>query len=265
MAWDPPGSSVHGILQSRTLEWIVISSSGDLLDLGIEPVSPASAGGFCYHWATSPLKPNLHLTSPSLFLSFPLWFITRYWIEFPVLYSRTLLFIHPIYNSLHLLIQLPIHFLSHIPPTWQPQICSLCLLSTNQSSCLGQQSELPWTETSGTQKGSFPHNPPLNVVRPSSQPSAHTALPQWCTWGKALREMLFRGFPWRAEHTPMSHSSADGSPFKKQLKYSRCSVTPRGRYCLSSLILQIKKDGDLTTRPWTVYHSGSTPICQTPC
>ena len=36
--------------------------------------------------------------------SFPLWFIPGDWIEFPVLYSRTLLFIHPRYNSLHLLI-----------------------------------------------------------------------------------------------------------------------------------------------------------------
>ena len=36
--------------------------------------------------------------------SFPLWFITGYWIQFPVLYSRILLFIHSIYNSLHLLI-----------------------------------------------------------------------------------------------------------------------------------------------------------------
>ena len=36
--------------------------------------------------------------------SFPLWFITRYWIYSPVLYSRTLLFIHPIYTSLPLLI-----------------------------------------------------------------------------------------------------------------------------------------------------------------
>ena len=35
---------------------------------------------------------------------FPLWSITGYWIEFPVLYSRTSLFIHPICNSLHLLI-----------------------------------------------------------------------------------------------------------------------------------------------------------------
>ena len=38
--------------------------------------------------------------------SFPLWFIPGYWIQFPVLCSRTILFIHPIYikKSLHLLI-----------------------------------------------------------------------------------------------------------------------------------------------------------------
>ena len=35
--------------------------------------------------------------------SFPLSFVTGYWILFPVLYSKTLLFIHSIYNSLHLL------------------------------------------------------------------------------------------------------------------------------------------------------------------
>ena len=35
--------------------------------------------------------------------SFPLWFITGYWIQLPVLYSRTSLLIHYIYNSLHLL------------------------------------------------------------------------------------------------------------------------------------------------------------------
>ena len=36
-----PGSSVHGILQARILEWIAISSPGDLPDPGIEPGSPA--------------------------------------------------------------------------------------------------------------------------------------------------------------------------------------------------------------------------------
>ena len=40
------GSSVHGILQARTLEWAATSSSGDLPDPGIEFPSPALAGGF---------------------------------------------------------------------------------------------------------------------------------------------------------------------------------------------------------------------------
>ena len=36
-----PGSSVHGILQARILEWVAISFPRDLLDSGIEPRSPA--------------------------------------------------------------------------------------------------------------------------------------------------------------------------------------------------------------------------------
>ena len=39
--------------------------------------------------------------------------ITRYWTEFPVLYSRTSLFIQSTYNSLHLLTWLPIPFPLH--------------------------------------------------------------------------------------------------------------------------------------------------------
>ena len=39
---SPPGSSVHGIFQARTLEWVSISSSMGLPDPGIEPESPAS-------------------------------------------------------------------------------------------------------------------------------------------------------------------------------------------------------------------------------
>ena len=41
-----PGSSVHGILQARILEWDAISFSRDLPDPGIKPESPALAGGF---------------------------------------------------------------------------------------------------------------------------------------------------------------------------------------------------------------------------
>ena len=35
------GSSVHGILQARILQWVAISFSGDLPDPGIEHGSPA--------------------------------------------------------------------------------------------------------------------------------------------------------------------------------------------------------------------------------
>ena len=57
-----PGSSVHGIFQSRRLEQIAISFSRDLTDPGIKPTSPASsalAGGFLFcfffrlsHWGS---------------------------------------------------------------------------------------------------------------------------------------------------------------------------------------------------------------------
>ena len=36
-----PGSSIHGILQARILEWVAVSFSRGLPDLGIEPRSPA--------------------------------------------------------------------------------------------------------------------------------------------------------------------------------------------------------------------------------
>ena len=49
MDCGPPGSSVHGILQARTLEWIAMPFSMDLPNQGIKPtslMSPALAGGF---------------------------------------------------------------------------------------------------------------------------------------------------------------------------------------------------------------------------
>ena len=41
-----PGSSVHGIIQARILEWVAIYPLGDLPDPGIETPFPALAGGF---------------------------------------------------------------------------------------------------------------------------------------------------------------------------------------------------------------------------
>ena len=45
----PPGSSVHGILQTRILEWVAMPSSRDLPNPRVEPASlksPAFTGGF---------------------------------------------------------------------------------------------------------------------------------------------------------------------------------------------------------------------------
>ena len=39
--WSPPGSSIHGILQARTVEWVAISFSRGSSQLGIKPRSPA--------------------------------------------------------------------------------------------------------------------------------------------------------------------------------------------------------------------------------
>ena len=41
MDCSPPGSSVHGILQVRILEWVAIPFSGYLPNPGIKPRSPA--------------------------------------------------------------------------------------------------------------------------------------------------------------------------------------------------------------------------------
>ena len=59
MNYSLPGSSVHGILQARFLEWVVFSSPGDLPYRGIQPRSP--------EWQADSLpskppgKPNLEM------------------------------------------------------------------------------------------------------------------------------------------------------------------------------------------------------------
>ena len=40
MDCSPPGSSVHGILQARILEWVAMPSSRDLPNPGVKPRSP---------------------------------------------------------------------------------------------------------------------------------------------------------------------------------------------------------------------------------
>ena len=46
MACSPPGSSVHGIFQAEYWSGLPFPSPGNLPDRGMEPMSPALAGGF---------------------------------------------------------------------------------------------------------------------------------------------------------------------------------------------------------------------------
>ena len=47
MDYSPAGSSIHGILQARILEWVAIPSPpGDFPNPETEPASPALVGGF---------------------------------------------------------------------------------------------------------------------------------------------------------------------------------------------------------------------------
>ena len=115
---------------------------------GLEPVSPALADRFST--TAPPGKPYIffnssiidwqccvnfcctakwfgytHIYILFLIYSFPLWFIIGFWIWFSVLYSRTLLFIHFIYNSLHLLTSI-----SHsIPPPIPSPVATTSLFS----------------------------------------------------------------------------------------------------------------------------------------
>ena len=62
MDHSPPGSSVHGILQARVLEWVLCPPPGDLPDPGIEPpslMSPVLAGGFFTTSATWEVPKNV--------------------------------------------------------------------------------------------------------------------------------------------------------------------------------------------------------------
>ena len=72
MDWSPPGSSVHGILQARILEWLPFPSPGDFPDPGIKPRSPALQADSLSFEPPGKYKPE-HLTARQDFpeFSFP--------------------------------------------------------------------------------------------------------------------------------------------------------------------------------------------------
>ena len=54
----PPGSSVHGILQARLLEWVVMPSSRGSSQPGDQTQVSHMAGGFFTNWATREAIPR---------------------------------------------------------------------------------------------------------------------------------------------------------------------------------------------------------------
>ena len=68
MDHSPPGSSVHGILHARRLEWAAFPTPGDLPDPGIEPVSPVLT---CSFFTTEPQGKHTRRSKWKIFI---LWF-----------------------------------------------------------------------------------------------------------------------------------------------------------------------------------------------
>ena len=56
MDYSLPGSSVHGILQAKILEWVASLPPGDLPNPGIELTSPASSALAGRFFTTAPPK-----------------------------------------------------------------------------------------------------------------------------------------------------------------------------------------------------------------
>ena len=54
MDYSLAGSSVHGILQARILEWLPFPPLGDLTDLGIKPESPVFPALASVFFTTAP-------------------------------------------------------------------------------------------------------------------------------------------------------------------------------------------------------------------
>ena len=76
MDCSSPGSSAHGILQARMLEWVAISFSGDLSNPRIAPGSPALQGDSLP--SEPPGKPNIESGTQSKSVSLFLYCLRRF-------------------------------------------------------------------------------------------------------------------------------------------------------------------------------------------
>ena len=120
MDYSLPGSSVLGILQARILEWVAISLSRGSSQFRNRTQVSCVVGRFFTVWAIIYVYYICIHTHTFFLVLFSVMFISGHWVQFPVLYSRTLLFIHSIYNSLHLLSPNFVYPSSIHSPPWQP-------------------------------------------------------------------------------------------------------------------------------------------------
>ena len=104
--------------------------AGDLPDLGIKSMSPVSStliDRFLITEQSGKAQNQLYTYIYPLFFldSFPIYVITEYWIEFPVLYSKCLLVVYFIYTTVYMSISisqlsltLPVWDLNNQPIRW---------------------------------------------------------------------------------------------------------------------------------------------------
>ena len=99
MDCSPPGTSAHGILQARILEWIAMPSSrGSSQPRDWTLVS-------CIQAVTLPpgkLKSVIHTYIYPFSFELPSIWVTTVWIEFPMLYSRFSLVIYFIHSTVYM-------------------------------------------------------------------------------------------------------------------------------------------------------------------
>ena len=88
MDYSLPGSSVHGILQTRILEWVAYPPPGDLPDPEIEPaslMSPALIGGFLT--TVPPGNPFLSIGFTNMFRPNLLFMKVRFYCEHSLVFG----------------------------------------------------------------------------------------------------------------------------------------------------------------------------------
>ena len=97
---------LHGIFQARILEWVAISScrapSWPRDQIHVSRVSYIDRQ-ILNHWAVWEALSQLYICIYPLFLDFfPIYAITEYWIEVPVLYSKSLLVVYFTYITVYI-------------------------------------------------------------------------------------------------------------------------------------------------------------------